>query len=55
MYIRLFPLLEPPPFVSALVFGYKLLTVAPIAFDLIGDCGGLDVFEFPPAEQKPRM
>lgn len=48
IYIRLFPLLEPPPFVSAFVSGYTLLTVA--LFDLFGDCGGLDAFELPLAK-----
>lgn len=48
MYIRLFPLLEPPPFVSAFVSGYRLLTVA--LLDLFGDCGGLDAFELPLAK-----
>lgn len=46
-YIRLFPLLEPPPFVSAFVFAWILLTVT--LFDLIGDSGGLDEFELPSA------
>lgn len=50
-YIRLFPLLEPPPFVSVFESGYRLLTVALFEFDLIGDCGGLDV-ELPPPDRN---